>query len=516
MDDRPTDSPHPDRLDASTPEPPARRRFAFPTPYTVLVVAIALAALATWIFPAGQYDTLAYSDADSTFVVTAVGGATRTLPGTQATLDSLGLRTRVSDFEAGTFTKPVTVPGTYRRVDAEPQGPLAVLMAPVKGIAEAVDVVLFVLVIGGFIGVFNRSGAFDAGLAALARRLRGREGVLVAGVIALMAAGGTTFGMAEETVAFYPLLVPVLLAAGYDRMVPLAVILGGSHVGGMASTTNPFATIIASDAAGVAWTAGLGPRLVVLAVGVAGLAWWTLRYAARVRADPARSLAPAGGEATVAADAPPVTVRVALLLALFAATFGVMVWGVSRGGWWFGEMTALFLGAAVLVAVVERTGERAFVAAFLDGARDLLGVAFVIGIARGVTVVLTEGGLSGTLLDAASGVVAGMPPVAFVLSLFVFFAGLAVVLPSSSGIAVLTMPILSALGASVGAPAAAVVSAYVYGIGLMFFVSPSGMVLPSLALAGVGYDRWLRFAGPFLGAMALVCAAVLVFETLAG
>ncbi|HEX8298453.1 MAG TPA: hypothetical protein VF594_04765, partial [Rubricoccaceae bacterium] len=423
------------------------------------------------------------------------------------------------DFEAGRFTKPVTVPGTYRRTPSNRQGPLVLLTAPIAGITEAIDVVLFVLIIGGFIGVFNRSGAFDAGLAALARRLRGREGVLVVLVIALMALGGTTFGMAEETIAFYPLLVPVLLAAGYDRMVPLAVILGGSHIGGAASTTNPFATVIASEAAGVPWTVGLGPRIVVLVLGVAGLAWWTLRYAARVRRDPAASLA-GTGEAPAAAEVhpdapPPMTPRVWGLLAVFAATFGVMVWGVSAGGWWFGEMTALFLGAAIVVALIEGTRERAFVDAFLAGARDLLGVAFVIGIARGVTVVLTEGGLSGTLLYAASGVVAGMPPVAFVLSLFVFFALLAVVLPSSSGIAVLTMPILSALGATVGAPAAAIVSAYVYGIGLMFFVSPSGMVLPSLTMTGVGYDRWLRFIGPFLGAMALLCAAVLVFETLA-
>ncbi len=501
----------------------AARRFAFPTPYTVLVIVIALAALATAAFPAGRYDTLEYSASDSTFVVTgAADGATRALPGTQETLERLGIRARAADFADGKFSKPITVPNTYRRVEAEAQGPLAVLLAPIKGITEAIDVVLFVLIIGGFIGVFNRSGAFDIGLAALARRLRGREWLLVVLVTALLALGGTTFGMSEETIAFYPLLVPVLLAAGYDRLVPLAVILGGSHIGGAASTTNPFATIIASDAAGVAWTEGLVPRLVVLVVGVAGLVWWTLRYAARVRQNPALSLAPGDAAPATAEVHPeadravvlPLTGRVALLLVLFAATFGVMIWGVSVGGWWFEEMTALFLGAAVLVGVIERTGERSFVETFLNGARDLLGVAFVIGIARGVTVVLNEGGLSGTLLNAASGVVAGMPPVAFVLALFVFFALLAIVLPSSSGIAVLTMPILSALGATVGAPPAAIVSAYVYGIGLMFFVSPSGMVLPSLAMTGVGYDRWVRFIAPFLGAMALVCAAVLVFEAL--
>ncbi len=499
------------------PAPPERRRFRFPSPYTVLFLVIALAALATWVFPAGRYDALTYDEDRRAFVVATAEGE-RVLPATQATLDRLGLRARAEDFVERKISKPVTIPGTYRRVAPSPQGPLAVLRAPIEGIYEAIDVILFVLVIGGFIGVFNRSGTFDAGLAALARRLRGREGVLVVLVTALMALGGTTFGMAEETLAFYPLLVPVFLAAGYDRMVPLAVVLGGSHVGGFASTTNPFATIIASDAAGVSWTAGLGGRLVMLVVGVALLSAYILRYARRVKADPSRSLV-GPGEAPAAAElhpaeAPSLTGRARLLLGLFALTFVVMVAGVSRLGWWFPEMTALFLGAALVVGLVQRTGERAFVAAFLDGAKDLLGVAFIIGIARGVTVVLNNGGMSGTLLAYASGAVAGMPPVAFVLALLVVFFVLTLLVPSSSGMAVLTMPIMSALAASVGAPTESVVSAYLYGIGLMFFVSPSGLVLPSLAMVGVGYDRWLRFIGPFLALLALLAALALVADVL--
>ncbi len=492
---------------------PPRRRFSLPSPYTILVVVIALAALATWLVPAGAYDALTYSEERDAFVVATEGGAERALPATQATLDSLGLRATLADFRSGTFSKPVTVPGTYRRTEGDPQGALDVLRAPIEGLYEAIDIVLFVLIIGGFIGVFNRSGAFDAGLAALARRLRGRESLLVISITVLMALGGTTFGMAEETVAFYPLLVPVFLAAGYDRMVPLAVILGGTHIGGMASTTNPFATIIASDAAGVSWTVGLPQRLAVLVVGVTLLCAYILRYARRVRADPSKSLVGEVGPEAVAeahaSEAPPMTGRVQALLVLFALTFLVMIWGVSRGGWWFAEMTALFLGAAVVVALVQRTGERGFIASFLGGARDLLGVAFIIGIARGVTVVLDAGGLSGTMLASATGVIGGMPPVLFLIALLGFYALLAIVVPSSSGIAVLTMPIMAALGASVGAAPENVVSAYVYGIGLMFFVSPSGMVLPSVVLAGVGYDRWLRFIAPFLGLMALVCALAL-------
>lgn len=496
------------------PDAAPRRRFALPSPYTVLVAVIALAALATWLVPPGQYASLTYQPERRVFVVATPGGEERLVPATQAALDSLGLRASLADFEAGVFSKPVTVPGTYRRVATDPQGPLDVLRAPIEGLYEAIDVVLLVLIIGGFIGVFNRSGAFDAGLAALARRLRGRESLLVILATVLMALGGTTFGMAEETIAFYPLLVPVFLAAGYDRMVPLAVILGGTHVGSLASTTNPFSVIIASDAAGVAWTTGLGERLAVLVVGVTLLCVYVLRYARRVRLDPSKSLAQGGdADLAVAADrpalAPPLTGRVQVLLVLFSLTFLIMIWGVARGGWWFSEMTALFLGASIVIAFVQQTSERAFVASFLEGARDLLGVAFIIGVARGVTVVLNAGGLSGTLLASATSVIGDMPPFLFLLALVGFYALLTVVVPSSSGMAVLTMPIMGALSPIVGAPPDSVVSAYLYGIGLMFLVSPSGLVLPSVALAGVGYDRWLRFVGPLIGLLAVVCAIAL-------
>lgn len=511
------------------PEPPAprgwRRLLAFPSPYTVLMAVIVLAALATWLFPAGAYDMLTYDDGAHAFVV-AGPDTTRTLPATQAALDGLGIRARLADFVEGKISKPVAVPGTYRRTPSDRQGVLAVLRAPIEGIYQAIDVILFVLIIGGFIGVFNRSGAFDAGIGALARRLRGREGWLVVIVTTLLALGGTTFGMAEETLAFYPLLVPVFLAAGYDAMVPLAVILGGSHIGGLASTTNPFATVIASDAAGVSWTTGQAERVGMFVVCTALLIGYILRYAKRVKADPSRSLVrrrpavsvdpedtavPAAAPAADAGPAvvPPLTGRVVLALALFGLTFVVMIVGVSRLGWWFPEMTALFLGAALVVAAVDWPGERAFITSFLHGAKDLLGVAFIIGIARGVTVVLDHGGLSGTILDAASGWVAGMPPVAFVLALFVVFFALTVFVPSSSGMAVLTMPIMGALAFTAGAPTEEVVSAYLYGIGLMFFISPSGLVLPSLAMVDVGYDAWLRFIGPFLALIAVVSALFL-------
>ncbi|HLA64033.1 MAG TPA: hypothetical protein VK610_06375, partial [Rhodothermales bacterium] len=456
----PTPTPPPTRRPSARPPAPDaprgwRRMLTFPSPYTVLMAVIVLAAIATWVFPSGAYSTLTYDGDARTFVV-ASPDTTLTYPATQATLDRLGIRADAADFVGGAISKPVAVPGTYRRTPPTPQGALEVLRAPIEGIYDAVDVILFVLIIGGFIGVFNRSGAFDAGIGALARKLKGRESWLIVIVTTLMALGGTTFGMAEETIAFYPLLVPVFLAAGYDSLVPLAVILGGSHIGGMASTTNPFATVIASEAAGVSWDLGLGARVAVFVVGTGLLIAYILRYARRVKADPSASLtrrrpvvsadpedstvpsaAPAADAAVKAP--PPMTLRVALALTLFALTFVVMIVGVTKLGWWFPEMTALFLGAAVVVALVEWPGEKQFVTSFIHGAKDLLGVAFVIGIARGVTLVMNHGGLSGTIIEATSGWVAGMPPVLFVIALLAVFFALAFFIPSSSGIAVLTM-----------------------------------------------------------------------------
>lgn len=483
-----------------------------PTVYELLFAILAIAAAATWLIPAGDYATVRYDAARSTLVVED-RGAERLLAPTAESLAALQVRVPIESFTDGTTSRPVSIPGTYRPVEASQAGPLSLLTAPVAGTIAAADVIFFVLVIGGFVGIFNRSGAFDAGLAALAGRLRGREHWLIVIVTMLTAAGGSTFGMAEETLAFYPLLAPVFLAAGYDRMVPLAVIFGGSHIGFIGGTTNPFAIIIASSAAGVDWTHGLAERAFIWLFGVALLIGWTLRYARIVRRDPARSLAPPDPEAAPATAeihpgaAPALTARVKLLLLLFAATFLVMIVGVSRLGWWFPEMTALFLGAAILVGFLQAGEGRT--EAFLGGARDLLGVAFIIGLARGVSIILETSNIDATLIDSASSALAGTPPAMFILGAFALFFLLSLVIPSSSGMAVLTMPLMGPLAIAVGAAGPALVSAYLFGMGLMTLVTPAGLILPSLAMLGIGYGAWLRFIAPVMLLLAAVCAATL-------
>ena len=198
-------------------------KFRFPTPYTVLMGVIVLAAVATWLLPAGNYSTLEYNSASNVFEISSQGGV-ETMPATEATLDELNITIELETFTGGDISRPVSVPGTYEKVEAAPQGVIAIFMAPLKGMYAVIDIILLVLIIGGFIGVFNNSGALDKGIAALASKLKGKESLLIVIVTSLIALGGTTFGMAEETLAFYPILVPVFLAAGYDLLVPVAVI----------------------------------------------------------------------------------------------------------------------------------------------------------------------------------------------------------------------------------------------------------------------------------------------------
>jgi uncharacterized ion transporter superfamily protein YfcC len=295
-------------------------------------------------------------------------------------------------------------------------------------------------------------------------------------------------------------------------MVPLAVIFGGSQIGNIGVTTNPFSTIIASTTAGVDWTDGLAERALIWVLSVAALVGWTLHYARKVRRDPMRSLAPSNAAAPAATElhcsaAAKLTARLRLLLLLFAATFAVMMVGVARLGWWFPEMTALVLGAAILVGLLQSGGGRT--EAFLAGARGLLGVAFIIGLARGVSIILERSNIDATMLHSAAAGLAGTPPVIFILGSFAIFLLLTLVIPSTSGLAVLTMPLMGPLAIAIGASGPALISAYLFGSGLMNVITPAGLILPSLAMLGVGYGAWLRFIGPVLAALTLICVATL-------
>ncbi len=509
------------------------KKIKFPTAHSVLLIIAALVALMTWIIPSGKYEQLAFDKEKKVFTHNFHEGS-KEYPGTQATLDEFGIKTSLDKFTNGDIWKPVGIPGTYHELESNPQGIFEFIQSPLKGIMGAMDVILFVLIIGGFIGVIHKTGAFDAGIAKLAIILKGRERLLIVFITTLIAIGGTTFGLAEETIAFYPILVPVFLAAGYDAMVALAAIYIGSCVGTMCSTVNPFSAIIASNAAGIDWTNGLYGRLTMLVLGTAFCIWYIMKYAEKVRKDPTQSLIydqkeeiealflkkkkkkedlsveniTFGGSEKIldehrVNESEPSS-RYPLILIIFVLCFVVMIAGVSSWEWWFLEMTTIFFVGSIIIGLVAWMKETDFVDAFVKGANDLLSVALIIGLARGVTVLMDDGLISDTLLYYSSNTVDGMPKGVFVNVMMFLYAGLSFFIPSSSGMAVLSMPIMAPLGDVVDVGREHVVNAYQYGMGLMAFITPTGLILASLTMVNVTYDKWLKFVMPLLGWLTLI------------
>jgi len=498
----------------------AKKKLSFPTAYTVLFLVAIFAALLTWVLPAGKFDTLAYNKDKNVFIQTLASGEKSEYPGTQETLDKFNIKAKLDKFKNGDIWKPVGIPNTYTKVTPNPQGIREIFESPMRGVYDSMQIILFVLIIGGFIGVINSTGAFDSGIKHLSIKLKGNEKWMIVFVIMLIAAGGTTFGLAEETIAFYPILVPVFLIAGYDSIVALAAIYIGTSFGTMASTTNPFASIIASNAAGINWTSGIEGRIIVLIVGSVISMIYVIRYAEKVKADPTKSLVYSQKEEIEKhflhnnknTEIRKFDLRTKLTLILFALTFVIMVYGVSKLQWWFLEMTTLFFVASIIIGIVEKIGEKKYIDSFIDGARDLLGVALIIGIARGVTFILENGLISGTLLDYSSHMVDGMNGGVFINVMMFLFSGLSFFVPSSSGLAVLSMPIMAPLADVVGISRELVVSAYQYGMGLMAFITPTGLILASLTMVNITYDKWLKFVLPLLGILTLLAMTALTIE----
>lgn len=466
-------------------------RFKFPSAYTILFVLIILMALLTWIIPAGQYDM-------------------------------------VLNEELG---RNVPAAGTFHHIDSNPQGLVDILMAPVDGFynhetnqANAVDVAIFVLIIGAFIGVVNCTGAIDAGIARVIRRLKGREHWIIPILMGLFALGGTTYGMAEETLAFYGVLIPVMIAAGYDAVVGVAIVMIGAGIGALGSTINPFATVIASDAASVNFLEGIGLRIIILVVGWLICVTYVMRYAAKVKQDPSKSLVVdlresnrqhfLGHDSAEVKSLEMTTLR-KLVLTIFVLTFAVMIYGVSVAGWWMAEMSALFIGATVLIGLIARLSEEELTNTIVDGARDLLGVAIIIALARGIVVIMDRGNITPTILNSAEVAIGGLSEIAFINAVYWIEAFMSFVVPSSSGLAVLSMPILAPLGDFAGVERSLVVTAYQSASGLPNLITPtSGVVMGALVLGRISYGRWFKFMWPLLLMLIILISVVLSVGTL--
>jgi uncharacterized ion transporter superfamily protein YfcC len=490
------------------PEAPAKKTLRFPTAFTVLAAVLLLVWIAAFFVPAGAYDT-------------KDGGP---VPGTYHRLPNCSSAPegeQCVDTSAAFRFKQLWIapPNGLYGVESD-QGQVGPNEAGF--LYGSAPIFLFVLAVGAFITVTMRTEAIQTGIGRLAMRFSNSGYVLVALLMLVFALGGTTYGMWEETLGFFALLVPLVLALGYDRMVAASIIFLGAGTGVIASTVNPFATGVASDAAGVSLGDGIGLRIAMWVVLVPLAIGYVLRYARRIQRDPARSVV--GFSASDAADAhglvsdvPKLTGRQKLVLVLFAGSFLLMIYGFipwndlwqegfgkdfplpTFNDFFFPEAAALFLVMAVVVGLIAGLGEEGTVTTIVAGAGEFLGAALIVVFARGITVVMKNAYMTDTILHSMEKAVSGSSSAGFAVLAFIVNLPIAFLVPSSSGHAALVMPILAPLAGFADVAKSVAVTAYQSASGLVNLVTPtSAVIMGGLALSKVGYDRYLKFVWPYL------------------
>ena len=435
--------------------------------------------------------------------------------------------------------------------------------APVKGFADALPVCLFVMILGGFLGMMTETGALDNGIAVLVQKLKGNEIMLIPVLMLIFSLGGTTYGMCEETVPFYALLAATMMAAGFDPMVGAATVLLGAGCGCLGSTVNPFAVGAAVDA-----LTGVGIEVnQSIIIGLGAVLWivttamsivFVMSYAKKVKADKGSTILSMqelkdaeeahGKAASEVNKEVKLTGRQKGVLIAFAFTFVVMIvgfipladlnegvanffdagavydadgnavvqgWsalitGLPIGQWYFDEASTWFFLMAILIGIIGGLSEKQIVNTFITGAADMMSVVLVIALARGISVLMASTGLDVYVLDAAANALAGLSGVIFAPMSFLVYFGLSFLIPSTSGMATVSMPIMGPLAVKLGFSPEVMVMIFSAAIGVVNLFTPtSGAIMGGLALAKIEWTTWLKFALKLIVALSVVCAVIL-------
>ena len=420
-----------------------------------------------------------------------------------------------------------------------------ILMSPILGFESAMDVAIFIMVLGGFLAVINRTGALETGIKVLVQKLKGHELVLIPILMFIFSIGGTTYGMMEETVGFYVLLAATMMAAGMDPLVGSAVVLLGAGSGVLGSTINPFATGAAISALPEGITANQG--LIIL---IATFLWLTtlgisilfvMKYAKKVQKDKGSTILSLreqkeaekkfGKYIESTKKETSLTSGQKMTLILFGLTFLVMIvgfipWGEfgitffddftgwltgsSLGNWWFYEAALWFLVMSIIIGIVNKLGEKGIVDAFIDGADDMIGVILIIAVARGASVLMEVTYLDNYLIYNAAEFLSKLPEVVFVPLNYVLHIILSILVPSSSGLASLSTPIVSSLSSQLGYSTEVTIMTLVSANGLVNLITPTcGAIMGGLALAKVEYSTWFKWGIKVVITIALINILIL-------
>ena len=458
------------------------KQFKVPHVYAIIFALMVIFAVLTWIVPSGSYQRQ------------EVNGREVTVAGTYEQSEKTYIDEETGD-----------------EVDLS-QGVFDVLQAPTRGIQEAIEVVAFILIVGGSFQVITKTGAITSGMGRVVRRFKNKDILIIPIAMVLFALGGTSFGMAEETLPFFAIFMPIMMAMGFDSMTAFMVVFVGARTGYIASTINPFNVLIAQGILGIQGNPQLWLRMIAWVVLTAVAITWVVLYARRVKKNPessitfeddiAKKVEFAADESALDAE---FTGRQKGVLAVFIAGMCLIIWGLVTQGWYMNEISAVFLAMGLLAGVIAGFSQDVIAQEFVAGIADFAFSAIVVGLARGILVIASDGMIIDTILNALATGLGGIPAVLFTTLLYAVENLLAILVPSSSGLAALTAPIFGPLTELMGLNPEAAVWALSMGSATMSLICPTSAILVAgLGVCKIKLGQWWKTVWKFFLVVSLI------------
>lgn len=458
------------------------KQFKVPHVYAIIFALMVIFAVLTWIVPSGSYQRQ------------EVNGREVTVAGTYEQSEKTYIDEETGD-----------------EVDLR-QGVFDVLQAPTRGIQEAIEVVAFILIVGGSFQVITKTGAITSGMGRVVRRFKNKDILIIPIAMVLFALGGTSFGMAEETLPFFAIFMPIMMAMGFDSMTAFMVVFVGARTGYIASAINPFNVLIAQGILGIQGNPQLWLRMIAWVVLTAVAITWVVLYARRVKKNPessitfeddiAKKVEFAADESALDAE---FTGRQKGVLAVFIAGMCLIIWGLVTQGWYMNEISAVFLAMGLLAGVIAGFSQDVIAQEFVAGIADFAFSAIVVGLARGILVIASDGMIIDTILNALATGLGGIPAVLFTTLLYAVENLLAILVPSSSGLAALTAPIFGPLTELMGLNPEAAVWALSMGSATMSLICPTSAILVAgLGVCKIKLGQWWKTVWKFFLVVSLI------------
>ena len=507
----------------------------FPSAHTILICLEIIIFILTYIIPKGKFNTIEYDSIKDKFIIsiynrTAIPELVE-MPANQTTLNNLEVKIELDKFTSGIINKPISIPNTYKVLeDEENINFFKVFVFPILGMIDSSDVGFVLMMVGGCVNLSIEMNALTSGMEALGRVTKGHEILLLIVVFILISIGGTTYGMAEEILPFYPVLMPIFLKSGLDGALAGASLFFGSIVGTIFSTVNVFAVGIGSYSAGINFVEGIVLRAIGFIIVDALTIGYFIFYHIRVKKDPLKSAVydirdeirdkflkekkkennenniklnitdeeSSLKEETKETKPSQFTLKQKISLILFGLCFVLLTIGVIAFNWYFEHLAAIFLVCGIIFIFLLRKGEVKGIEFFMKGAGDFISVIMIIGIARGINITLEQGLIADTLLNGLTHLVTGLPKVLFAIIMFIVFIILGFFIQSSSGLAVLAMPVFAPLADEVQCSRAVVVNAFMFGQNFVTPLTPTGLCLIVLQMVGIKYTHWIKFIWRFV------------------